>query len=218
MLEQSNSNLNFPKVSCKEENIQWCTVFLGFFYSFTFLPCSQDFPTKQPNSARLITLKTIFSSQDMEVTWMSINRGMDKDMQYTYTMKYYSAIKKSKIMPFTATGMNLEIIKLNEVRHRKTISYRITHMWNLKFKKKKTIQMNLLTKQTDIANKLMVQFSRSVVSDSLGPHESQHARPPCPSSTPGVYSNSCPLSWWCHPAISKGKCGGSGSNKSGAWD
>ena len=47
-----------------------------------------------------------------------------------------------------------------------------------------------------------VQFIRSVVSDSLQPHESQHARPPCPSPTPGVYSNSCPSSWWCHPAIS----------------
>ena len=47
-----------------------------------------------------------------------------------------------------------------------------------------------------------VQFSRSVVSDSLWPHESQHARPPCPSPIPGVYSNSCPLSRWCHPAIS----------------
>ena len=47
-----------------------------------------------------------------------------------------------------------------------------------------------------------VQFSRSVVSDSLRPHESQNARPPCPSQTPGVYSNSCPSSWWCHPAIS----------------
>ena len=46
-----------------------------------------------------------------------------------------------------------------------------------------------------------VQFSRSVMSDSLRPHESQHARPPCPSPTPGVYSNSCPLSRWCHPAI-----------------
>ena len=47
-----------------------------------------------------------------------------------------------------------------------------------------------------------VQFSRLAVSDSLRPHESQHARPPCPSPTPGVYSNSCPLSQWCHPAIS----------------
>ena len=40
------------------------------------------------------------------------------------------------------------------------------------------------------------------MSDSLRPHELQHARPPCPSPTPGVYSNSCPLSWWCHPTIS----------------
>ena len=47
-----------------------------------------------------------------------------------------------------------------------------------------------------------VQFSRSVMSDSLWPHESQHTRPPCPSPSPGVHSNSCPSSRWCHPAIS----------------
>ena len=47
-----------------------------------------------------------------------------------------------------------------------------------------------------------VQFSRSVMSNSLRPHESQHARPPCPSPTPGVHSNSRPLSQWCLPAIS----------------
>ena len=47
-----------------------------------------------------------------------------------------------------------------------------------------------------------VQFSCSVVSDSLRPHESQHARPPCPSPSPGVHSNSRPFSRWCHPAIS----------------
>ena len=46
-----------------------------------------------------------------------------------------------------------------------------------------------------------VQFSRSVVSNSLRPHELQHARPPCPSPTPRVYPNSCPLSRWCHPTI-----------------
>ena len=46
------------------------------------------------------------------------------------------------------------------------------------------------------------QFSCLVVSDSLWLHESQHPRPPCPSSNPGVYSNSCPSSRWCHPAIS----------------
>ena len=47
-----------------------------------------------------------------------------------------------------------------------------------------------------------VQFNRSVVSDSLWPHELQHARPPCPSPTPGVRSDSRPSSRWCHPAIS----------------
>ena len=46
------------------------------------------------------------------------------------------------------------------------------------------------------------QFSCSVVSDSLQPHGLWHARPPCPSPTAGVYSNSCPMSWWCHPTIS----------------
>ena len=47
-----------------------------------------------------------------------------------------------------------------------------------------------------------VQFSRSVVSDSLRPHGLQLSRPPCPSPTPGVYSDSCPFSRWCHPTIS----------------
>ena len=47
-----------------------------------------------------------------------------------------------------------------------------------------------------------VQFSHSVMSDSLRSHGLQHARPPCPSPTPRVYSDSCPLSWWCHPTIS----------------
>ena len=49
---------------------------------------------------------------------------------------------------------------------------------------------------------ISVQFSYSVMSDSLRPHGLQHTRPPCPSPTRGVYSNSCPLSRWCHPNIS----------------
>ena len=47
-----------------------------------------------------------------------------------------------------------------------------------------------------------LQFSSSVMSDSLWPHGLHHARLPCPSPTPGVYSNTCPLSGWCHPTIS----------------
>ena len=49
---------------------------------------------------------------------------------------------------------------------------------------------------------ISVQFSHSVMSDSLRPHELQHAKPPCPSPTPGACSNSCPSSQWCHPTIS----------------
>ena len=57
-------------------------------------------------------------------------------------------------------------------------------------------------KDMDETNEHSVQFSRSVVSDSLQPHKPQHTRPPCPSPTPRAYSNSCPLSRWCHPTIS----------------
>ena len=53
-----------------------------------------------------------------------------------------------------------------------------------------------------LATSSSVQFSRSVVSDFLWPHESQHSKPPCPSPTPGVYPHSCTSSQWCHPAIS----------------
>ena len=56
--------------------------------------------------------------------------------------------------------------------------------------------------KTVISSIQSVQFSRSVVSDSLQPHESQHARPPCPSPSSGVHSDLCPSSQWCHPVIS----------------
>ena len=61
---------------------------------------------------------------------------------------------------------------------------------------------NMVDRLCYISIRCSVQFSRSVVSDSLRPHRLQHARPPCPSPTPGVYPNSCPLSLWCHPTVS----------------
>jgi len=64
------------------------------------------------------------------------------------------------------------------------------------------IKRHLLLGRKVTTNFSSVQFSHSVVSDSLRPHESQHARPPCPSQTPGVHSDSSPSSQWCHPAIS----------------
>ena len=62
------------------------------------------------------------------------------------------------------------------------------------------IKRCLLLERKVVTN--LVQFSRSVLSNSLQPHESQHARPPCPSSTLRAHPNSCPSSWWCHPVIS----------------
>ena len=59
-----------------------------------------------------------------------------------------------------------------------------------------------ISKYSPYAIQLLLLLSRSVVSDSLWPHGPQHSRPPCPSPTPGVYSNSYPLSRWCHPTIS----------------
>ena len=64
------------------------------------------------------------------------------------------------------------------------------------------IDIDLLYILLSMYLKCSVQVSLSVVSDSFRPHESQHARPPCPSPTPGVHSDSCPSSQWCHPAIS----------------
>ena len=63
-------------------------------------------------------------------------------------------------------------------------------------------QKILSRKQKDNIQNESHQFSRSVMSDSLRPHGLQHARLPCPLSTPGAYSNSYPLSQWCHPTIS----------------
>ena len=71
---------------------------------------------------------------------------------------------------------------------------------------KNIIHENRKQKKTGVAiltsDKIDLQFGSSVMSDSLWSHELQHTRPPCPAPTPGVHSNSCPLSQWCHPAIS----------------
>ena len=66
----------------------------------------------------------------------------------------------------------------------------------------RTVQLQLLQHYLLGHQFSSVQFSRSVMSESLWPHESQHSRPPCPSPTPGVHTDSRPSSQWCHPAIS----------------
>ena len=68
-----------------------------------------------------VLCSTVYNSQDMEATKMSINRGMDKeDVVYIHPMEYYSVIKNNEVMPFEATWMDLEIIILNEVSQTKT--------------------------------------------------------------------------------------------------
>ena len=87
------------------------------------------------------------------------------------------------------------------VKRKKKTQLKMGNVLNKHFSKGK-IQRPLGTwKDAHIINH-SVQFSRSVVSDSLRPLDSQHARPPCPSPTPRVHSNSPPSSQWCHPAIS----------------
>ena len=73
----------------------------------------------------------------------------------------------------------------------------LTNSWEKKRRKRQRRKGKIYSSESS-----SVQFSSSVVSDSLQPHEPQHRRPPCPSPTPGVHPNSCPLSWWCHPTIS----------------
>ena len=67
---------------------------------------------------------------------------------------------------------------------------------------KNMLKAYLVLHINNISYNYSVQFSHSVVSNSLWPHGLQHARPPCPSPAPRVYSNSCPLIRWCHPTIS----------------
>ena len=67
---------------------------------------------------------------------------------------------------------------------------------------KPVFKQHQATWSAGLLNTESVQFSCSVVSDSLQPHGLQHDRLPCPSPTPGACSNSCPFSWWCHPTIS----------------
>ena len=75
------------------------------------------------------------------------------------------------------------------------------HSWNFSFCWKKLKDTIIIALPTNMGFS-SVQFSHSVMSDSLWPHESQHDRPPCPSPTPGVHPNSCASSQWCHPVIS----------------
>ena len=95
----------------------------------------------------------------------------------------------------------------NELR----IAMKVVYLWGIEStgrewesgrQRKKAIKGKLSSQSSPWANGASVQFSCSVVSDSLRPHEFQQARPPCPSPTPRVHPNPCPSSRWCHSTIS----------------
>ena len=111
--------------------------------------------------------------------------------------EYWSGLPFPSQEIFPTQGLNLGLLHWRQILYhliQQGSPRSIEETWyNLVFVKKGTIKCLSLSS---------VQFNCSVISNSLRPHESQHTRPPCPSPTPGVHSNSCPLSQWCHPAIS----------------
>ena len=96
------------------------------------------------------------------------------------TMKFISMLSSSGCLPRSWSILCLEKMKSSFELHGSVWIFYIWCLWPIH----------------------LLLFSHSVMSDSLQPHGPQHARPPCSSPTPGVYSDSCPLSQWCHPTIS----------------
>ena len=154
-------------------------------------------------------------------------RFSEKDMQMADKhMKRYSTLLIIREMQNTTTrSYHLTLIRIVIIKSLQTINAGekcgekgtlLHYWWECKLIQPlwKMVWRFLLEKTRNKTTISSVQFSHSVVSDSLRPHELQHARPPCPSPTPrvhsnsrpsptpGVHSNSHPLSWWCHPAIS----------------
>ena len=94
------------------------------------------------------------------------------------------------------------IIKVNTIKH--LYDFSTLHLWLLLLSPSLTFPLSSKTGGSAQAALVLItiQFSCSVMSNSLWHHGLQHSRLPCPSPTPAAYSNSCPLRWWCHPTIS----------------
>ena len=133
---------------------------------------------------------------------------MSKHTLFSLWMKVYSrriimklnfclSKRNRTVLPFFADNFGfwrcMLFLVFAGLTQRDNIGCDVTHPWDSRPFTGFTVSMSPLA---------WLQFSRSVASDSLWPHESQHARPPCLSPTTGVYLYSCPLSRWCHPAIS----------------
>ena len=122
---------------------------------------------------------------------------MDKQTRvYSYNGILFSN-KKNELLIYTTIWVNLKNIMLNKrsqtEKNTYCMKYKNRYYWCM---------LTEIKKQLPGRRGSVVQFSHSVVSNSLWPHGPQHARLPCPSLTPRIESNSCPSSRWCHPTIS----------------
>ena len=109
---------------------------------------------------------------------------------YHYKINYHSSSHKVHLMKKSLKKIKKEIV----IRNLRIYSVSSFHLYH-------TAKCYVFT-MVYIILLSSAQFNRSVMSNSLWPHELQHARPPCPSPTPGIHPNSYPLSQWCHPAKS----------------
>ena len=116
---------------------------------------------------------------------------------YTYTSEAVPKNCRRKLLKLLYEATISVTPKSNKDKTKKKENHRSISLININ--EKVLIKYEPFTSNNSFSS---VQFSHSVVSDSLRPHESQHARPPCSSQTPGVHSNSHPSSPWCHSAIS----------------
>ena len=109
----------------------------------------------------------------------------------------FTSNQRTRIKVYLANQVfsSIQLLSLLEAGSKRTLSGDDT-------KNQRGSQAPESSKKSRTLNYSSVQFSHSVLSNSLWPHELQRARPPCPSPTPGVYPNPCPLSWWYHPTIS----------------
>ena len=121
--------------------------------------------------------------------WVSSSHEVAKVLEFQHQFSISPSNEYSRLVPFRIDWFDLLAVQGTLKSLFQQHSLKASILWHSAF------FMVQLSYQ-------YIQFSHSVVSNSLQPHGLQHTRPPCPSPTPRVYSNSCPLSRWCHPTIS----------------
>ena len=144
------------------------------------------------NHFSIVTMKKPWTICKVKNIWHQKWTPWSEDVQYTTSEKWRTIMKSSR--KNQAAGPKQKWCSVVDVFGGKSKVWGCKEQYCIR-------TWNVRSCELDNGKFNSVQFS-SVMSESLPPSGLQHARPPCPSSTPGVYSNSCPLSQWCHPTIS----------------